>query len=66
MFNPRAADTDDPDSAEALGFWKALWEKNTMHNGNAEWVNTVATELHSLSRQSNLHISVVDIQESLK
>ena len=66
VFNPRTTDTDVLDSAEALEFWKELQEKNTMHNGNAEWVNTVATKLSSLTRQSNLHILVADIQKSLK
>jgi len=66
VFNPRTTDTDVPDSVEALGFWKAQWENNTMHNCNAEWVNTVAAELDSLTRQSNLHISVVNILISLK
>ena len=66
VFNSRTADTDVPESDEALGFWKALWEKNNVHNGNAEWIHTVATELHSLTRQSNLHISLVNVQNSLK
>ena len=59
VFNHRTADMDVPDPSVALDFWRTLWEKTTTHNSNVEWISTIEAELHSLTRQSNLCITLV-------
>jgi len=57
---------DVPEPNAALEFWKALWEKTTVHNRDAEWIRSVEADLVSLTRQPNLHITLVHVQSCLE
>ena len=48
VFYPKATVVDVPEPAAALEFWKGLWEKTTVHNGDADWLKSVEAEFHSL------------------
>ena len=66
MFYPKATVTDVSEPVAALEVWKPLWEKTTVHNGDAGWLKSVDIELHSLIRQPNFRITLMHIQKSLK
>ena len=57
---------DVPEANEALEFWKALWEQSKAHNCDAEWIRSVEANLKPLTRQSELHITLVHVQSCLK
>ena len=50
VLYPRATGMDFPEPGAALDFWKALWEKPTIHNGAADWLRSVKAGLCSLTR----------------
>ena len=62
VLHPKATVTDVPEPVAALEFWKALWEKTTVYNGDAGWPNSVDTELHFLIRQPSLCITLMHTQ----
>ena len=66
MFQGNVGDMDVPEANSALEFWKALWERNVVHNCSAEWMHVIEAELGSLQRQANLAISMEHVQSSLK
>ena len=66
LFNPRASSMDVPEASEALNFWRALWEKSKVHNCSAEWIRSVEADLNSLTRQTNLQITLAHVQSCLK
>ena len=59
VLYPRATGMDVPELGAALDFWKALWEKPTIHNGAADWLRSVEAGLCSFIRQSNLRITLL-------
>jgi len=57
---------DVPEATEALNFWRALWEKSKVHNHSAEWIKSVEADLNSLTRQTNLQITLAYVQSCFK
>uniref|UniRef100_A0A3B3HW39 Reverse transcriptase domain-containing protein n=1 Tax=Oryzias latipes TaxID=8090 RepID=A0A3B3HW39_ORYLA len=53
----------DPPRLETEQYWKSIWEKETAHNSNAQWLVSLREEHSNLPEQNPVTITVADIQE---
>ena len=43
-------------------FWSGLWDRLTLHNGQAKWLREVRSELKSVKGQTDFGIYVVKVK----
>ena len=54
-----------PDADESIKFWSGIWDNETEHNNEAEWLNEIKQGIGDLN-QENLKINKQDITKQCK
>lgn len=58
--------TANPPRAETEQYWKSIWEKETPHNTNAQWLADLKAEHRNLPEQKPVVITTADIQKRVR
>ena len=63
--NGNSTGGEAPDKQESRVFWQGIWNEETKHNTNAEWVNRVQGRLEHVERQDDLSVPVDDVKKMI-
>ena len=61
-----SVETLTPNEGEAIEFWFGIWGRLIAHNGNAEWIKTVQTELSDVETQEPISITTENVVQQVK
>lgn len=55
----------DPQRAETEDYWKSIWEKQSSHTTDAQWVTDLKAAYYILPEQEPVTIKAADIQQQV-